>query len=189
VPAPIRVIQIDDAICRQAGFTDMNFITVNKHVTGWEKAMHYFSGHPQEVWVVEDDVFFYNEGTLRALDAAYPTADLVCSPLKPYEAGAWLWDRIQPQIPPPYVAAMVCAIRVSPRLLAAVAAYAAAHQQLFFLEALLPTLCAHHAFACVTPPELRTVVWRATHRDVTRTNVYHPVKKISTHPLLRVIAA
>jgi hypothetical protein len=184
----INIIQINDEECEKAGFINMNF-TIKKPVTGWEKAIYYFSTINTEynnVWFFEDDVFFYNEDTLSNVDANYADSDLLSSPYDTNNDGnkdSWWWSKIDIKFPPPYYAAMVCMIRISSKLLSSIKDYANKHNTLFFLETLFSTLCKKNNLKYDTPDELKTIVYDNNYidADINKHNMYHPMKDINKH--------
>jgi len=188
----LHFIQIQERDCRGAGFTDMNFV-IHKEVSGWEKAVYYFStinrGY-ERVWFIEDDVFFYDEDTLLQIDAKFAASDLLTNSYTENLTGSkdtWHWSKIQIELSPPYYSAMVCATRMSRALLSKIGDYAFENKSLFFLEALFPTLCKRHQLQYDTPDELRTIRYRYdyTIRDIDTRSLYHPVKDMGRHRYFR----
>ena len=173
-------VQVSDAACAAAGFSDMNF-TIGKKVSGWEKALFYLSQKNYErVWFLEEDVFVQDEAALLAMDRKY-AGDLLCNTISANAGDKtdWHWPLIQIRTPPPYFCAMCCAVRVSRRLLQRIAAYARVYKTLFFLEALFPTLCA--GLVAQSPPELANITYRNEFDQVDRRFLYHPVKQLEKH--------
>lgn len=189
----LKFIQIPNKVCHQYGFIHVNTIGVKKKVSGWDKALCYFALNKTEtkVWFIEDDVFFHNEDALLKLDTLYPEYDLLAnSDFKPAtNKNDWLWNYIRIKQLGPYYCGMVCATRVSPNVLERIRIYARENNELFFLEALLPTLSKTKAeskeeLLCCCPDELKTVVYRHnySHEQVAnKDNIYHPIKDISKH--------
>ena len=186
----ITFIQINNDICDLAGFTNMNF-TVHKFVTGWEKAMYYFSHINtifSSVWFIEDDVFFTDECVLLKIDNKYPLADLLSNKCN-IDSNSWLWNRIDShiKIDKPHVHGMMCAVRLSRNLIQCVKDYASKYHTLFFLEALFPTLAIHNDLLCRSPIELSPIFYRHEFKtnDINMTYLFHPVKNIEMHPIYR----
>lgn len=188
----LKFIQMSEKICKQYGFINVNKIGVKKLVSGWDKALCYFalnfSNTNNKVWFIEDDVFFHNEETFLKIDAKYPDYDLLAnSDFKPAtNKNDWLWNYIRIKQPGPYYCGMVCATRLSQNVLERIRDYATLNNELFFLEALLPTLAKTLGInkKCFCPEELKTVVFRCeyTYKEVSnKDNIYHPVKDISKH--------
>jgi len=190
----LQFIQIPQQICKQYGFINVNKIGIKKLVSGWDKALCYFalnfSNTNFKVWFIEDDIFFHNEETLIKIDAKYSDYDLLAnSDFKPAtNKNEWLWNYIRIKQPGPYYCGMVCAARVSQNLLEKIRDYATLNKELFFLEALLPTLAKFESKTkdkkCCCPEELKTVVFRHeyTYEKVSnKDNIYHPIKDISKH--------
>ncbi len=189
----LKFIQIPNKVCHRYGFTNVNTIGVKKRVSGWDKALCYFALNKTEtkVWFIEDDVFFHGEETFMKIDTLYPEYDLLAnSDFKPAtNKNDWLWNYIQIKQPGPYYCGMMCATRLSPNVLERIRIYASLNNELFFLEALLPTLSktkteSKEDLLCCCPDELKTVVFRHkyTYEQVAnKDNIYHPVKDIMKH--------
>jgi hypothetical protein len=194
----LKFIQMSEKVCKQNGFINVNKIGVKKLVSGWDKALCYFAlnfsntNTNSHVWFIEDDVFFYNEDTLLKIDTIYPDYDLLAnSDFKPAtNKNDWLWNYINIKQPGPYYCGMMCAVRLSQKVLEKIREYATLNNELFFLEALLPTLSKTKAKAesktkelkCCCPDELKTVVFRHEYTyeefSINKDNIYHPVKDI-----------
>jgi hypothetical protein len=155
-----------------------------------------------QVWMVEEDAFVPTEATLLNMDLAHPAEDL----LAPFhhlrfaehapDVNHWSgerrwnhWERARGHIPFPWASSLVCAVRVSRALLAAVAAHVARRGQLFFCEVMFNSLALHAGLRVACPPALALhVTWRQTW-DLSRpfhpAHVYHPMKNLSTQLGLR----
>lgn len=189
----INFIQIQNTKCKENGFTNMNH-TINKDISAWEKAMYYFSSintSYKNIWFLEDDVFLYDENTLINIDKKYTASDLISNSYTENINGHkndWHWKQINIiNIPPPYYCAMVCAVRISDKMLTKIKDYAREHKTLFFLEALFPTLCKYNHFIYDTPPEFINIVFETKYNinDFDKYNLYHPVKQLDEHILYR----
>ena len=86
----------------------------------------------------------------------------------------------------------MCAGRVSVKLLEEIRLYAVLNKELFFMEALFPTIAKaklkSESYYC--PTELQTIDWRHDHTAdpgfvLNKDNLYHKVKNISKHVELR----
>jgi hypothetical protein len=189
----INIIQIIDDECKKNGFSDTCSITIPKKITGWSKAIYYFSSvntNYNNVWFFEDDVFFYNEKTLIRIDSKYDNSDLLSTSYDENIYGHknfWLWSNINIKFAPPYYKAMICSIRCSKQLLSKIKDYADEYETLFFSEALFPTICKKHRLQYDTPYELQNIVWRKNYisLDIDKTNMFHPVKDINMHTYFR----
>ena len=182
----INIIQIPNEDCESNGFIETCTITIPKKVTGWSKALYYFSSKDYDhTWFFEDDVFFNSEKTLLNIDTKYPNSDLLSSPYSANTPGTWHWDRITIKFPPPYYSAMICAVRMSNKLVSKIKDYSTEHSTLFFTEALFPSLCMKHNLEYSTPKELETIVYRTVHTNIDQNKLFHPVKDISKHSYYR----
>ena len=200
----LKFIQMLGEICINYGFTNVNKIGVKKRVSGWDKALCYFAFNTNvdtnantnvndKVWFVEDDVFFHSEDTLLKIDAKYPDYDLLsnCDFKPATNMNEWLWPRIEIKFEVPNYCGMMCATRLSQNVLDKIRDYATLNKELFFLEALFPTLS--KALKCCCPDELKTVIFKYdyTYEKVSlnkykgKDNIYHPVKNILKHDEFR----
>jgi len=188
----LHIIQIPNSECSTYGYLNMNFC-MRKSITAWEKAMYYFTRKNRShdrIWFFEDDVFFHAEDTLRSIDRAYEDGDLLSNQYTENLTGdksVWNWPHVDMRLPPPWHHAMCCAIRVTKRLLDTVLDYAEKHKTLFFLEAMFPTLCKQNSLIYHTPSELNYIDYKInfTETDITTKGLYHPIKEINRHRLIR----
>ena len=66
----ISFVQINEEKCKNYFYINMNFIVFYKEITGWEKALYYFSVENLNnnfIWFMEDDVFFMMKILLKIL--------------------------------------------------------------------------------------------------------------------------
>lgn len=188
----IHIIQIKEEDCKNNGFIDTNF-AIRKYISGWDKALYYFSKintNYDNVWFLEDDVFFYNEETLLNIDSKYNDSDMLSNQYYENLLGEntdWLWPKIKIRIPPPYYCAMVCAVRMSKILLSKIKDYANEYMTLFFLEALFSTICKTNNLKYDIPSELWSIAYRRNYNDdeLNKSNLYHPIKDMNKHTYYR----
>jgi len=189
----ITFIQINEQKCKNYFYTNMNYIIFKKEITGWEKAIYYFSIENPEnnyIWFMEDDVFFYDENTIENIDKQYMHDDLLSNNYDTNEIGNktdWLWNIININISPPYYKAMVCCVRMSNKLLNCIYEYANKNKNLFFLEALFPTIAIKNDLIYDTPIEFNEIHWRKDFNigDINKKILYHPVKNLEQHITFR----
>jgi len=161
----IQLIQINPTECENQGFTSTNSVYFNK-VTAWDKALLYFAYKNtayDHAWLFEDDIFFYDEQTIKNIDREFPQSDLLSAPYKVSTGSSkdwWWWAKIQIALEPPYYNAMVCGIRVSRNLLNEINHYAATNHSLFFLEALFPTIALKKNLIYHNPKQLVQVYYK-----------------------------
>jgi len=194
---PLTYVTEGDAACRAAGYWGVNVDVIRKTPIAWDKALHYFCTGPgrayERVWFIEDDVFIPTVDTLARIDAAHPHADIVSRNSESgTDAGGWPWRLIAGVLPQPWVTSMVCAVRLSRRVLNLVAAHARRHGRLHFLEPLFLTLATHAHFLCEPAEELDRILdpGRATPlADMVPGAMYHPVKDTGAHDGMRAAIA
>jgi hypothetical protein len=187
----INFIQIEDINCKLNGYTNTNF-TLNKKISGWDKALYYFGVENNIydfIWFLEDDVFFNNEYTLLQIDSQYDD-DLLSNNYEINVNGnknTWHWAGITINYSPPYYNGMMCAVRFSNRMMKCINNYAKKQNELFFLEALFPTVAIKNELKCNTPNEMKNISYRNyfDHEDISEENLYHPVKDLDKHIYFR----
>lgn len=186
----IEFIQINENECRNKCFCNSSYLVMKKDVTGWDKALYYFSiinTKYNNIWFIEDDIFFYGETTLLNIDEKYKEADLLCNcDYSPEKLNEWMWDSISIQFPAPYYAGMMCCSRMSNKLLECFLDYSSKNKTLFFLEALFPTLAKHYNLNTIQKPtEFISVKCREKSSNYNKTDLYHPNKDITEHNRIR----
>ena len=84
---------------------------------------------------------------------------------------------------------MVCACRMSKQLLFLIFDYADKYKELFFLEAMFPTIAITNNLLCESPEELNTIIYRHNwrYKEMNKLNIFHPIKNIELHKLLREV--
>lgn len=201
----VQIIQLDERVCAQSGFHG-SLLYNPKKPCARDKAMYYFFAKPfKHVWLLEEDVFVPSVGTFAALDAKYPTGDLLCKEFhhlihmpRDFQPG-WHWAWLRPQIhcPLPWAATMICAVRLSHALVRTIGQYAAAHRRLFLDEALFPTLALQAKLEIVCIPELQHINFKddtpgvgvVDIQNMHKMCLYHPVKNLAMHDLYREFLA
>lgn len=202
----LNFVQFDKQLCQNLGFQNVNYIGVNKLISGWDKALLFFSViiplKYKHIWFIEDDVFFLKEQQLTDLDTHYTNTDLIANcDFKSQTTNniaefPWLWHQIDIKLMKPHYSGMMCITRLSNRLLKAIKWYATTYKTLFFLEALFPTLVSHFKLSYVRPEELVTVTFRdpffedldnIKDEDLARleTHIFHPIKDLNKQLELR----
>jgi len=190
----LTIVQIDNNKCREKGYINTNTIVLKKDISGWDKALYYFTyikNNYEYVWLLEDDVFFYNEDTLLAIDNKYTQQDILCnSSFEEAKLNEWLWRFINIRFPSPYYCGMMCSCRFSKRMFNCIKEYAEPNKTLFFLEALFPSIAVYNKLNYLSNPEEFITI---THRDIldintfNKYNLYHPVKNIDSHGKARFL--
>jgi hypothetical protein len=189
----ISFIQIEDDLCLQSGYINISYITLKKLVSGWDKAIYYFTTQKTDylnVWFFEDDVYFYSEMSILKIDDKYNEQDILCnSSYDEAKLDEWLWKYIEIDFEPPYFCGMMCALRLSKKYLHAISCYVKKNKTMFFLEAFFPTLAKKYKLKYIeNPAEFITI----THRDhipntvaLKKNYLYHPVKDLKKHSFFR----
>ena len=163
-----------------------------------DKALYYFSIEKPDVydniWIIEDDVFFYNLETIRRLDRRYPSCDLLTKQFdivrNEHEKNkmTWLhWHFLNDKIGFPWTKGMISVIRVSSLLLSVIRDYALKNKTLLFDESMFTTLSLHYNLIVETPDEFQEVIWydNINWNYLNSTHFLHPVKDLSLHEKFR----
>lgn len=189
----ITFIKIENEKCKQMGYINVN-MELKKLISGWDKALYYFGVENKIydlVWLIEDDVYFYDEQSIIEIDKQYIAEDLLSNKYSENSDGnknSWHWKSINiQQYSPPYYKGMMCAVRFSKKMFECINAYARLHKTLFFLEALFPTIAIKNNLNYTNPCEFLEIHWRHhfEERNITTQNLYHPIKNLNNHIHLR----
>jgi hypothetical protein len=192
----IHFIQIKDEDCKSHNYYGSSIASNLKEIVAWDKALYFFNCVNQikhsYIWFLEDDVFLYHEQILQNIDNQYPTSDLISSFHEINYNGnihfGWNhWVNIIHKIGTPWAHSLVCCIRVSNKLLNCVDHYRI-DRPLLFVEALFNTLALHYNLIIDNPPELSCITYNEFWEESNVNNpnkLYHPVKNIELHQILR----
>lgn len=180
--------------CAENGFRHSSTVANFPEIIAWDKALCYYITHENQadyVWFMEDDVFFTSEETLKNIDAQYPDEDLLTVFHEVNESGelyGWNhWVNARGRIDTPWAHSMICACRISRRLLQEVGEYVKQRGELFFIEIMFNTLAHQKGLKLANPPEMSNIHWLTEwDRDtVDPTKIYHPFKKMEDHVYMR----
>lgn len=188
----VQFIQIPNEVCELSGFKHSSYmpsssLTFNE-IIAWDRAMYYFTSFNTSydfVWFLEDDVFIYGEETIQTVDKKYQKSDLLCRDKTPQSKPGewqWFWPAIHINFEGPYFQSLICAVRMSSELLKCINDYVKLNKQMFFIEAMFPTIAHKNNLLHDRPDELNKIVWRndwkQQQHDITRCDFVHPVKLI-----------
>ena len=189
-PNTLYFVKIADGICGKHGFINTNN-AIPKTPSAWDKALYYFclKNMSENVWFIEEDVFIPRADILDEMNAKYPTADLVTKQhvLDTDDPSFYWWFDGDGKMERPFYRSLVCASRVSRRLLNLVKKMAKEKRTVCFLEILFSTLAHQNQYTIVQAPELQSIIFRHswTKDTVHKNGLFHPVKNISEHTTFR----
>jgi hypothetical protein len=190
----INIIQIDNQDCYNKCYTNCNAAVEFPEVIAWDKSMYYFNEvntSYEYVWLVEDDVFIYDENVLMSIDEKHRRADLLTAFHEINETGemySWShWVNVIHRIELPWAHSMVCAMRVSKQLLMEIVKYKHKHGHLFFIESMFNTIAHQNNLLIENPVELSNIHWNTSWNrdDIDIKKLYHPFKNIDDHVYIR----
>jgi len=194
----IKIIQIENADCYKNGYTNCNSAVGFPDVISWDKALYLMGEIKKEyehIWLIEDDVFLYDENVLKNIDAKYDNQDLLSAFHHINYANnvdnwnQWWnhWVNIYDKIDLPWAHSMVCACRISRTLLTKIIEYKNTKGQLFFIEAMFNTISLHEKLLIANPIELDTIHWKTDWKlnKLDMNKLYHPIKDIKDHKKIR----
>lgn len=195
-----KIVYISDETCIESGYTNSmigeGVTTLKKNPIAWDKMLYYLceiNTIYDSVWVFEDDVFIPSYKTIEKLDDKYNGFDLVAPNnfLKSDTALDWHWRHIFPKIDPPYYFSMVCACKLSDKMLQLVKEYVKKNNELLFIEVLFNTLAMQNNLKVKDALELKSVVWQGEwgmdEFILLPDNVFHPKKNIEDYFHLRMM--
>jgi len=198
----IQYINYSREECRQNGY---NHSLAPHHVnrpSAWDKAIYHFckkNTSYEHVWFIEDDVFIPTKYTLYNIDKKYTKSDLLCCGNKNNEMSYlledelkikkdtifnlwWAWELAEGKIEQPWENSMVCACRISSKLLKVIKDYVDKHHTLLYHEFMFNTLALHNNLIISYPTELSGIVWRYDWKitEIKKSKLYHPIKSVET---------
>jgi hypothetical protein len=175
----VHYIQYDTAECEKEGWKGSS-PTVKPGAIAWDKALRFACASDYDrVWFMEDDVLVPNVSALRDIDAKYEEGDILSQDNRPDDGSSpWHWRWIRPHIAQPRAHSMICAVRLTRRVLDAVDEFRKAKGTLFFIESMFHSLALHKQYTIRVIPELAGIVYRRDWRkeEIKRGKLYHPFK-------------
>jgi hypothetical protein len=194
----INIIRFVDNEPESLGFKNTLRMYKQNKAGSRDKSLYYFcriNTIYDFVWMIEDDVFIPTTETIKDLDIKYQSCDLLCesntiiNDLSKKEIW-WgfqdLYDTM-PNIPFPWAKSMVCAIRVSKKLLDCINKFVEENKILIGSELIFNTLATQNNLDIITPIELSTIYYQKIfkHEDIKNNYLYHPINNIDTQFLFR----
>lgn len=191
----IDIIKINNNECEDAGFKDC--VMMFRHqCCSRDKALYYFYKNNVDydnIWFLEEDVFIPTPLTIVNIDNKYGNVDdLLVSSHEIYDKNTisdWHWPHVKNTItiPLPWAKAMICAIRVSKKMMELIYEYATTNKTLFMDEALFNTIALYNNLIINVIPELSTITYRDKWilDDILPQKLYHPIKNIGTQTIFQ----
>ena len=188
----IKIIKYPNIVPEKEGFIHTVCYFKNRPCSR-DKALYYFSKNENinkytKIWFIEEDVFIPCFKTIKNIDNKYNKSnDLLCAGFtKVKNENSWNNFNVvkrdaDGKVKPPYYTSMICAIRVSSKMLKVIKNFAHKYKTLFMDEALFTTLAKLKNLKINIIPELKSIVFRREWRyaDIKKENLYHPIKDIN----------
>ena len=162
-----------------------------------DKALYYFckiNNNYEYIWFLEEDVFIPNENTIQRIDETYKNYDLLTQnneiKLSHHDNRFYWqhWWRNENKIEYPWAHSMICAVRVSKKLLKCILDFVTLNKYLLFDELLFNTIALQNNLIIGTPIELSNVVFSFNDiipNIVNPTFLYHPIKDLNAQKKIR----
>lgn len=185
-------LQYTSRECEEAGYKNGLLPWHMPRPSAWEKALYHFCEKDtqyEHVWFIEDDVLITSADALYTMDQQYPASDVLSEShivVTKYKRD-WHWQLAHKIIELPWAKSMMCACRLSKRLLQIIREYVQTHKTLLYHEFMFNTLAMQHGLVVDTPDELNGITYQYKWKldEMEPGVLYHPVKDIGSHPLLR----
>jgi len=183
----ITILHINDEESKNAKFYNANTSsTIKKTPTSWDKSLYYFcrlNTSYDFIWFLEEDVFVPNTNTLSNIDNKYKYDDHVLLPSNESYSNnpKWIhWYDKNNNIK--MYRSMVCAIRVSRKMLEMIDTFVEMNEKLIFIEMLFNTIAYWTNLKVQVISELTTIKWKHAYsiETIKGDHLYHPVKSIDT---------
>ena len=189
--SPFTFVKLSDDVCRASNYNNSN-PAIPKRPSAWDKAIYYFcvqNTTPSYVWFIEEDVFVPRESLFKELDDRYPTTDFIMKQhVKDTDDPSFeFWYDGDGKMERPFYRSLVCATRVSRRLLDRVVELHDSKKTLVFIEIMFNTLAVKHGLTMEMPNELQNIIFRHswTEDTVNDNQFFHPVKDTALHDTYR----
>lgn len=191
----IKVCQVPDQECGyyKNSASVKGITSLQKNPNAWDKMFYLFCGKVEYdfVWVFEEDVFIPEINTIVNLHNKYKDFDLVTpnNNKKTDKIKDWHWSYVLDKWKPPFYYSMVCAFGMSKKLMQEINRFVGTNQTLYYHEIMLNTIAMQSGLKVKDAFEFKSVVWMGDWGIdeflLLPNNVFHPVKNISKHPILR----
>uniref|UniRef100_A0A6C0D7M0 Glycosyltransferase n=1 Tax=viral metagenome TaxID=1070528 RepID=A0A6C0D7M0_9ZZZZ len=217
----IHYIYYEDEFVAKKGYRNSLFPMGKKKtdyglVTSWDKAFYYFceiNTKYSHIWFIEDDIFIPLPQTITNIDKKYSNKyDLLVrsnhksedGDIKKWGVGNQRWEQVlneKYKLPLPWFRSMVCATRVSKRLLSKIKEIANKQDTLVFHEYMLNTLTHMNNLNVKVIDELKMINFR--HKNnikndyynwnydeiIDFTKLYHPMKDMKLQKVYHELIA
>ena len=196
----ITIIRYRNDVLERAGYINCTEITTHIPILAWDKALYHYCEIDTSydyIFLVEDDVFIPSIQSIIDIDNKY-TEDLLCQVNNGFlevdggDIQKWLWKHIYGILPLPWYASMVCAVRVSNKLLQEVRKVIHNLDTIPFIETLFNTIATQSNLSICVIPEFKEIRFNTSDVDYTNHIEYlktgnwlHPIKKVDSHPRIR----
>jgi hypothetical protein len=195
----IKIIKVNNKECELAGYKDSVKYFKNK-ACNRDKTLYYFNRicpniDYDMIWFIEEDVFVPDKHTIMNIDNKYQNIDLLCSSHKvcSSETDLDMWNNwpyvFSKKIEFPVAHSMICAVRVSKKLMKHIDDFVIKEKRLLYGEVLFNKMAIDNNLSVTTPTELSSIVYRYawTKEDINKENLYHPIKNTNKHDEFRKI--
>lgn len=197
VPASdnVQFIKIAKEECIKHHMFNSSKTSVDHSVISWDKALYFFAylnTSYDNVWFIEHDVLVTSIDSLRFLDIIYKDSDLICT--KNTECNSpddksWFWHYAFEHFEGPVYSSMVCACRLSNKLIEMIKNHAISIGRLLYVEFFFNTLAMKNGLKVSCPIELSTItwnqIWSLNAFQSNKGYLFHPVKNVDNHELYR----
>jgi hypothetical protein len=193
----IKIIKINNELCELSGYKDSVKYFPNKSCNR-DKTLYYFNRicpniNYENIWFIEEDVFVPNKDTIMNIDMKY-TCDLLCRSHKvcsiEKELDSWNnWPYVfSKKITYPVAHSMICAVRVSKKLMKCIDDFVNKEKRLLYSEVLFNHMAIHNNLSVITPKELSSILYRYDwHKgEIKKDKLYHPIKDTNIHDKFRI---
>jgi hypothetical protein len=187
----INIIKYDKKVCEIEGFKNTVLYFKNRACSR-DKALYHFCRNEinfDYIWFIEEDVFIPSIDTIKNIDNLYNKGDLLCksNDIVNEKLNSWHWNEVTPYIEPPYGRSMICAIRISKKLLYLIDEFAITNKTLFLDESLFNTLSIQNNLDIIKCKYLDYITYNNlfNKNQIKKTHLYHPVKDTELHQIYR----
>ena len=211
-PPEIKIIQLDDNIVKNSSFINSCICTIQKTPISWDKALYYFckNNNYNNYWFIEDDVFIPTIDIINNLYENYVLDDVDVIVNAYHENNIykkdWHWHNMyikedinKTYFSLPWYLGLVPFIRLSKKMLDLINEFVKENNRLLFIEFFFVTLALSNNLVVKQIQQLGILEWEKNyfyenkngvislkkHLITDKNKVYHPIKNIEDHLILR----
>ena len=161
-----------------------------------DKALYYFYINKidyDNIWFIEDDVYFYSKDTILNIDKQYPNTNFLCKNCIVFDTNEKINKMYHSKyyysspFSMPYFQGLICMMRCPKILINEIFEFALTNKQFCMDEIMFHTICINNKITMEHPKEFFGLIFRRKHhlKQYQKNIIYHPIKDFNKQIELR----